>query len=79
MAAPDGLDHGLATTVGHVDVDEDDVGKPFPDELDGGPDLVGVSDDLDRVPELGPDPRQEEMVVVDQEHARPCPGAHRRR
>ncbi len=69
MGAPDGLDDGLATAVGHVDVDEDDVGEPLADELDGRAHLVGVPDHLDRVPELGPHPGQEEMVVVDQEHA----------
>ncbi len=69
MGAPDRLDDRLATAVGHVDVDEHDVGAALADELDGRADLVGVPDHLDGVPELGPHPGQEEMMIVDEEHA----------
>ncbi len=77
MGTPDGLDHGLAPTVGHVDVDEHDVGEALGDELDGGSRLIGIPYDLDRVAELGAHPGEEEVVVVDQEdpHLRPRPHA----
>ena len=68
MGAADGLDHRLAPAVGHVDVDEHDVGDPLGDELDGGSHLVGVPDHLDGIAELGAHAREEEVVVVDQEH-----------
>ena len=69
MGRPDGLDHGLTAAVGHVDVDEHDVGSALGDQLDGGAHLVGLADDLDRVAELGAHAGAEEMVVVDQEDA----------
>jgi hypothetical protein len=57
-----------------MDVDEDDVGDPFADELDGGSHLVGIPDDLDGVAELGAHAGQEEVVVVDEEDAYLAPG-----
>ena len=74
MGAPDGLDHGLAPAVGHVDVDEHDVGDALGDELDGRSHLVGVPHHLDGVAELGSHTREEKVVVVDQEHAHLRPG-----
>ncbi len=38
----------LAAAVGHVHVEQYDVGGPLEDHLDGGLDLVGFADDVDR-------------------------------
>src|SRR5439155_5814631 len=69
MGATDRVDHRPASAVRHVDVDKDDVGLALPDELDRGVHLVGVTDDVDRLTQLGPDTRPEQVMVVDQEHA----------
>ena len=68
---------GLAAAAGKVDVEQDDVGDPLVDELDGGVDLVGLADHLDGLAQLGPHPGPEHGVVVDQEDPRPPrPVAH---
>jgi hypothetical protein len=51
-----------------VHVQQDHVGPGAADAVDGRVDLAGLADDLELGPQLGPQPREEEMVVVDQEH-----------
>ena len=76
-AAPDRLDDGPPSPVGHVDVDQDDIGQALADELDGSGHLVGVPHELDGVAQLGPHPGAKEMVVVDQEDPHPSGSGHR--
>jgi len=52
----DRLDDGLSTTAWHVHVEQHDIRQPFGDQLDGGRNLVRLTDDLDRVAELAADP-----------------------
>ena len=52
-------------------VEQDDIGQPFIDELDGGLGLVGFAHHLDRVAELGPDAGPEDGMVLDQEDSGP--------
>src|SRR3954463_15662783 len=67
----DRFDPRPSPAVGHVDVDQHDLWLALADELDGGADLVGVSDDVHAVAELGTDAGAEQEVVVDDEDARP--------
>ena len=68
VGLPDRLDHRQAAPVGHVDVHQNDVRLPRPDPLDGRGHVGGVPDQLERLAQLGADARQEQPVVVDQEH-----------
>ncbi len=61
----------LPSSSGEVDVEQYDIGDPFIDQLDGGIDVIGLSDDIDRVAQLGPNPGSEHGMVVDQEDPRP--------
>ena len=56
---------------GQVHVEQDDIGQPLADELDGGLGLVGFAHHLDRVAELGPDAGPEDGVVLDEEDPGP--------
>ena len=55
----------------HVHVDEHDVGHAFADHLDRGVDVGRRADDVDHLAELGAHAREEELMIVDQEHASP--------
>ncbi len=55
-----------------MDVKEDHVGKPLANHLRRRAGLVGLTHHLHCVPQLSPDARPKEMVVVHQEY----PGAH---
>ena len=68
-------DHGLTAAVGHVHVDEHDVGAPLADHLDGGVDLRRLADDVGVVAELGAHAAAEQVVVVDEEHPHGVPVA----
>ena len=57
---------------GQVHVEQDDIGQPFTDELNGGLGLVGFAHHIDRVAELGPDAGPEDGMVLDQEDAGPA-------
>ena len=52
-------------------VEQDDIGQPFIDELDGGLGLVGFAHHIHRVAELGPDAGPEDGMVLDQEDPGP--------
>jgi hypothetical protein len=54
-----------------VHVEQDHIGQPLVDELDGGGGLVGLAHHVDRVAQLGLDPGPEDGVVLDQEDAGP--------
>ena len=69
-AGAHGAQDGETTTVGHVHVEQHDVGQSLDDELDGGVDLVGFTDDVDVSGDLGADARADQLVVVDEEDAR---------
>jgi len=69
----------LAPAVGHVHVEEDDVGGTLEDHLDGGRHFIGLAHDVNGVGNLGPDARANEFVVIDQEHARSVGLGHRDR
>ena len=62
-------DHARAAAGRHVHVDEHDVGRAFADHLDRGVDVRCRADDVDRVAELGAHAREEQLMVVDEEHA----------
>ena len=61
---------------GQVHVEQDHVGEPLADELDGGLRLVRLAHHLDGVAQLGLDAGPEHGVVLDQEDAGPA-GARR--
>jgi hypothetical protein len=69
-AGSDGPQDGEAPAVGHVDVEQDDLGPSLKDDLDRGLDLVRLADDVERGRELAADTGANEFVVVDQEDAR---------
>src|SRR3954470_11891930 len=58
-----------AAALRHVHVDQNDVGTGTADSLDRGCDVGRVAGDLELPPELRLHARQEQPVVVDQEHA----------
>ena len=60
-------DHGLAATVGQVDVEQDDLRIQLADQRHGLGDAARLADDLDGVGKLVAHARAEELVVVDQE------------
>src|SRR5439155_4887792 len=76
-----------AAAVGHVDVEQHDVGAQLGDGRDRVVDGGGVAHELDAPLELGPHPGAEQRMVVDDEDARhlgsasstsvPSPGAER--
>src|SRR5680860_1672527 len=76
MTREHGTDDPFTAARRHVHVDENDIGRAFPDHLDGGIDLRGLTDDLDTVAELAAHAAAEQVVVVDQEHARTRLAAH---
>src|SRR5690606_27720855 len=61
-----------SSDLGHVDVQQDHVRLELGDGLDRRVDVLGLAHDLDRVAQLGPHPRPEEPVVVDDQHPRHC-------
>ncbi len=65
------LDDGPAAATGEMDVEQNHIRLPLPDQFDGGVDRVGLPDHFDRPTDLGPDPGPEQVVVVDQEHTNP--------
>ena len=69
MRREDLADHACATAPGHVHVDEDDIRAPLADQLDRGVDVRGGTHDLDVGTELGAHAGEEQLVVVDEEHA----------
>ena len=64
-------DHGLTTAVGHVHIDEHDVGNTLADQLDGGVDLRRLAHDVDVRTQLDANAGAEQVVVVDEEHTQP--------
>src|SRR3990170_410833 len=69
----DPLDHRLPSPGGHMDVQQYYVGSSLVDHLDGGLDLRGFAHYVDPVPQLGPNPRPKQVMVVDDKH----PDRHR--
>ena len=67
MVRQDAAEHGMAPSPREVDVEQDHIGEPLSDELDGGAGLVGLAHHLDRVAQLGADSRPENGMVLDQE------------
>ena len=65
-------DDARTATAGHVHIDQHDVGIAFADHLDGRVDVGGGTDHVDVVVQLGAHPREEQLMVVDEEHARSC-------
>ena len=70
------LEHRSPTAARHVHVEEHHVRSALEDQLDRGADLVGLTDDVDRVPQLGPDPGPHQGVVVHDEHPQPRRSGH---
>ena len=62
--------HLQAAAVGHVDVEQDDVGRQLADQRDRVGDGRGVADDVDEPVELGAHARAKQRVVVDEDDAR---------
>jgi hypothetical protein len=62
----DRLQDRLAAPAGQVHVEQDHVRAGPADAVDGRVHLAGLADDLELGPQLGPEPRQEEVVVVDE-------------
>ncbi len=62
-------DHPCTAARGHVHVDEHDVGDALADHLDCGVDIRRGADDVDDRAELGAHSGQEELMIVDEEHA----------
>jgi hypothetical protein len=63
---PDALEHGDATAVGHVHVEQHDVGLEPADDLHRLGHRGGLPDDVDELADLGTHPGPEELVVVDE-------------
>src|SRR3984957_15372175 len=77
-------DDRVTAAARQVHVEQHDVGELAPDQLDGGGDVIGLAHDLDLPAELGPHPRAEQAVVIDQDDPRHAlvaavGRAHRRR
>src|SRR5215211_2884531 len=68
-ARRDAADHLGAAAVGHLHVEEDDVGLGLHDQLDRLAHGAGVPGDVDQPVELGAHPGPEQSVVVDQHRA----------
>ena len=66
----DAADHLGAAAVGHLDVEQHDVGLELDDARDRLADRAGVADDVDQPVELGAHARAEQGVVVDEHDAR---------
>ena len=69
MGLGDLADHARTAAGGHVHVDENDVGNPFTNHLHGRVDVRRRADDVDDIAELRAHTREEELMVVDEEHA----------
>src|SRR3954468_24217021 len=64
-------DHLHAAAVRHVHVEQDDVGRAGLDGVDGRAHGPGLAGDLEQRLELRPHAGAEELVIVDDQHARP--------
>ena len=62
-------DHARATAAGHVHVDQHDVGRAVADHLDRGVDVGRAADHVDLAAELGAHAGEEQLMIVDEEHA----------
>ena len=58
-------DHRLAAAAGQVHVEQHHVGEEPPDDVDGGPDVLGLADHFDVAAKFGSNTGAEQPVVVD--------------
>jgi hypothetical protein len=59
-----------------MDVEEDDVGHPFVDHLDGRPHLVGLTQERDGISQFGSNTSPDDGMVIHHEHTRSANGFH---
>ena len=68
----DATEHGVPPSPRQVHVEQDDIGQPFIDQLNGSLRLVGFAHHIDGLAELGPDAGPEDGMVLHQEDPGPA-------